>query len=137
MGRAFVGHVGGDDFFVGLEDWPRDKVARHMRDLRADFAHQVESLYSPEHRRQGFIPAEDRTGRMQTYSLLTCSIAVMHIPKGVVIDNLDMLSNHIARLKQHAKTQADGIAIASIGTPVTDVGAGASLTDRPLLRSTA
>lgn len=137
MGRAFVGHVGGDDFFVGLEDWPRDKVARHMRDLRADFAHQVDSLYSPEHRRQGFILAEDRTGRMQTYPLLTCSIAVMHIPKGVVIDNLDMLSNHIARLKQHAKAQSDGIAIASIGTPLESQGAGAGRLPDTALRSTA
>jgi diguanylate cyclase (GGDEF)-like protein len=116
-GSAFVGHIGGDDFFVGLEDWPQERVARHMRDLRADFAHQVESLYSAEHRRQGFIRAEDRSGRIQTYPLLSCSIAVMHIPKGVVVDNLDMLSNHIARLKQHAKADPEGIAIARFGAP--------------------
>ncbi|MBL6431362.1 MAG: GGDEF domain-containing protein [Alphaproteobacteria bacterium] len=78
---AFVGHIGGDDYFVGLDEWPPERLAGLMRELRTDFAHQVESLYNAEHRGQGYIVANDRRGRAQTYPLLTCSIAVLHIPK--------------------------------------------------------
>ena len=113
--RTFIGHVGGDDFFVGVEDWTTDRVANIMSDLRLEFARQVESLYSSEHRRQGFIVSGDRHGRAQRYALLTCSIAVLHIPKGLSIDNLDLLSSHIARLKSQAKSADKGIALSSFG----------------------
>ncbi|SDT92720.1 GGDEF domain-containing protein [Stappia sp. ES.058] len=113
--RAFVGHVGGDDYFVGLDEWQAERLAGLMTALRNDFAHQVESLYSAEHRTQGYIIANDRRGRAQTYPLLTCSIAVLHIPKGLSIENLDLLSNHIARLKLQAKSEAEGVAVASFG----------------------
>ncbi|MBB98008.1 MAG: GGDEF domain-containing protein [Rhodobacteraceae bacterium] len=112
---AFVGHIGGDDYFVGLDEWPPERLAGLMRELRTDFAHQVESLYNAEHRGQGYIVANDRRGRAQTYPLLTCSIAVLHIPKGLSIENLDLLSNHIARLKLQAKSEAGGVAVSSFG----------------------
>lgn len=114
--RNFVGHIGGDDFFVGLAEWTPDRLEMLMRDLRAEFARQVESLYQADHRRQGYIVAEDRAGRPMRYPLLTCSIAVLHIPKGLSIDNLDLLSNHIARLKKQAKTADSGLALGTFGS---------------------
>ncbi|MAA97962.1 MAG: GGDEF domain-containing protein [Stappia sp.] len=113
--HAFVGHVGGDDFFVGLDDWQPDRVVKLMAELRMEFARQMESLYSAEHRRQGYIVAEDRRGRSQVYPLLSVSIAVLHLPKGISIGNLDLLSNHIARLKHRAKAERDGLSASSFG----------------------
>lgn len=60
--HAFVGHVGGDDFFVGLDEWHPDRVVKLMAELRSEFSRQVESLYNAEHRRQGYIVAADRRG---------------------------------------------------------------------------
>lgn len=125
--RAFIGHVGGDDYFVGLEEWSPDRTLRLMADLRGEFARNVESLYSPEHRRQGYILAEDRKGRTQTYPLLTCSIAILHIPTGLSIENLDLLSNHIARLKHRAKAEPGGVAVASFGADGADRSASDAL----------
>ena len=120
--RAFVGHIGGDDYFVGLEEWTPDRAGRLMAGLREEFARNVESLYSAEHRRQGYILAEDRKGRMQIYPLLSCSIAILHIPTGLSIENLDLLSNHIARLKQRAKADPGGVAVATFGAENEDRG---------------
>ncbi|MHC5654523.1 EAL domain-containing protein [Stappia sp. ICDLI1TA098] len=117
--RQFIGHVGGDDFFVGIDGWEPKRVTRLMADMREEFARQVESLYSADHRKRGFIVAEDRRGRSQIYPLLTTSMAVLHLPKGISIGNLDLLSNHIARLKHRSKAEASGLAVSSFGADET------------------
>lgn len=130
--RAFVGHVGGDDFFVGIDEWEPERVCALMGEIRAEFARQVESLYSPEHRRQGYIVAEDRRGRSQVYPLLCVSIAVLHLPRGISIGNLDLLSNHIARLKHRAKAERDGLAVSSFGAGDDEGEAARPAAVRPL-----
>ena len=112
--EAFVGHVGGDDFFVGLNGRTIDAVLAKMSALRADFAHEAESFYSPQHRAQGFIEATDRFGEERQFPLLTCSIGILHLAVGHACDDEDMLAKQIALLKSESKAATSGVASATL-----------------------
>ncbi|MCA1297829.1 GGDEF domain-containing protein [Stappia indica] len=117
---AFIGHVGGDDFFLGIKGQELAPLEEVMRELRRDFRHEVESLHEANHRRQGFILASDRKGQPQRYPLLSCSIAVLFLPRRVRVNDPDTLSTHIAALKNRAKAMEDGVAACRLG-PDSDV----------------
>jgi DNA-binding response OmpR family regulator len=71
--RAFVGHIGGDDFVVLAA--PED-VEPVSREVFARFAELAPTLYDPQDAARGFIDAEDRQGRSGRFPLLTISIGV-------------------------------------------------------------
>lgn len=113
--RDFAGHIGGDDFFIGLKDRDIDEVESLMSALQAEFRHQAESFYDPQHREAGFICAKDRTGVERRFPLLTCSISILHLPAGLAVDNQDLLLRQIATLKYDAKADEHGIVTATFG----------------------
>lgn len=108
---TFLGHIGGDDFFVGVYDQNVESVAKTTAELRDTFSHNVESFYDPDDRRRGHIVANDRHGVERHFDLLTISAAVLHLPHGVVRPSFDKLSERIAAMKKNAKKNADGIDI--------------------------
>ncbi len=111
----FAGHIGGDDFFVGMKGKGIDEVESLMSTLQMEFRHQAESFYDPQHREAGFICARDRTGVPRRFPLLTCSIAILHLPAGLSVDNQELLLRQIATLKHDAKRDDSGIVTATIG----------------------
>lgn len=113
--RDFVGHIGGDDFFIGIRNLPVSDILKIMANLRGEFRHQAESLYDPEHRQAGIIFAKDRYGQEKQFPLLNCSIAILHMPKGVSVENQELLVRQIAALKKDAKSSPGGIAAATFG----------------------
>ena len=113
--RDFAGHIGGDDFFIGLRDRSLEDVEQHMAMLRSEFCHQAESFYDAEHRENGFICTKDRTGIERRFPLLNCSIAILHLPAGLAVENQDLLLRQIAALKCEAKSANTGIATATFG----------------------
>ncbi len=58
----FLGHVGGDDFFIGIRDWSRDELEEILERLLSDFHDDAVALYSEEERAAGRIRGHDRTG---------------------------------------------------------------------------
>src|SRR6218665_111588 len=58
----FLGHVGGDDFFIGVRDWNRVELDEILERLLSDFHDDVVQLYSPEERAAGKIRGHDRAG---------------------------------------------------------------------------
>ncbi|WP_209015379.1 GGDEF domain-containing protein [Roseibium limicola] len=111
----FIGHIGGDDFFIGFKKQDFGKVQQVLIDLRNEFRHQAESFYDAKHREDGYILSKDRAGIDRKFSLLTCSIAVVHLPKGLRVDDQDILWRQIALMKQQAKESADGLATTTFG----------------------
>jgi DNA-binding response OmpR family regulator len=71
--RAFVGHIGGDDFVVLAA--PED-VQAVTGEVFARFAELAPTLYDPEDAARGFLDAEDRQGRSGRFPLLTISVGV-------------------------------------------------------------
>lgn len=112
---AFIGHVGGDDFFAGFRtDTPRD-VGTLIGALVAQFAHDVESFYDAETRQRGFIEMRGRDGRLNRYGLLTVSAGLLNLRSGRDEIPIDQVMDQIAQLKKRAKQASSGMAVSSLG----------------------
>ncbi|WP_043794977.1 GGDEF domain-containing protein [Solidesulfovibrio fructosivorans] len=72
--KAFVGHVGGDDFVFIL---PPDRVEDACKAVVASFDDIVPHFYDAEDRERGFIQSTDREGNRRSFPLMAISIAVV------------------------------------------------------------
>lgn len=108
---AFVGHVGGDDFFAGFLGSEVDEVLPEIAALLEEFGREVAAFYSPQAREKGCIEGTDRDGRPRCYPLMRCSAGVLEIPAGTVTAELDRIGTTIAELKSAAKKEATGLAV--------------------------
>ena len=103
---VFVGHVGGDDFFVGLELSTlrtRRQSDSLVRRLTTQFERDVQSLYDATDRARGGIVAEDRHGTERIFPMLTISAAVVYVDGDRSDLTADALGLIIARVKKQAK----------------------------------
>lgn len=105
----FVGHVGGDDFFVGFRGVDGDAALGEVHQALAKFRTDVESLYTAEDRQNGYITAPSRTGDIQRFPLLAISGAIVHKPQDRPLPGMDNLSALIAEAKKAAKKSDDRI----------------------------
>ncbi|MGI9409418.1 MAG: EAL domain-containing protein, partial [Hyphomicrobiaceae bacterium] len=118
--QCFVGHIGGDDFFVGVQGQPITKVLDGARAAQARFRHEAESLYSPEDRQRGYIEGASRTGEACSFALLTCSVGVVHVGSGKAAGSSDRISQLLAKTKKLAKANPSGLAV--LGTEFSEDG---------------
>ncbi|MBO9097704.1 GGDEF domain-containing protein [Rhizobium sp. B230/85] len=109
LGTHFLGHVGGDDFFIGVIGGSREELTETLDRLRADFSNDVAALYPSDDRERGYITGHDRSGAETIFSLMRCSIGVVELPEGTVIDDIGNVSKRIAGLKTKAKESASGL----------------------------
>lgn len=108
-GDCFLGHVGGDDFFIGVRDWEPKEVEEILERLLDDFHEDVLELYSPEDRKAGQIRGHDRYGNEREFPLLRCSIGVLILQKDLILGQTERISAGIASIKQIAKESQDGL----------------------------
>ncbi len=108
----FLGHVGGDDFFIGLRDWTWEEAQEILGRLLSDFHDDVVQLYSSEDRASGRIRGHDRNGIERDFPLLRCSIGVVELPKGLLLDDVGRIGAAIAGVKAKAKDSETGLAVA-------------------------
>ena len=116
-GDAFLGHVGGDDFFLGIRNRSLVDVQDQILNLLESFRQDVESFYSPEHREAGFIEVKDRSDEFRRFPLMGVSAAVIEMPAGEAGSRsatVDSLSMHFAELKKLAKKKCKGFCAATI-----------------------
>lgn len=116
---VFIGHIGGDDFFVGLSGELGD-FPKRLSDLRMRFASDAESFYSPQDRQNGYIECAGRDGVVMQFPLLSCSVALLVLPGGEGTVTADELAQELTRLKMVAKKSASSFAMAVHGE---DIGA--------------
>jgi EAL domain-containing protein (putative c-di-GMP-specific phosphodiesterase class I)/GGDEF domain-containing protein len=110
-GDAFLGHVGGDDFFAGFSGQAAAVVLDRIARIVAGFEREVAQLYSEEDRRAGGILGNDRDGRPRFHPLMRCSVALLTFEEGTVTAELDRIGRRIAELKSAAKRSASGIVV--------------------------
>ncbi|RYC15276.1 GGDEF domain-containing protein [Ciceribacter ferrooxidans] len=111
----FLGHVGGDDFFIGVRDWTREELTEILDRLLSDFHADAAELYSAEDRAAGMIRGHDRQGRERDFPLMRCSIGVLELPADLVIEDIQRVSAEIAGIKKRAKESESGLAIEVFG----------------------
>lgn len=100
---VFVGHVGGDDFFLGAVGAGVKHLPQRIALVQTLFARDAQALYSPEDREAGYVTGRDREGREQHFGLLSCTVAVLEIPAGAIVRDAEQASNLLAVVKEKAK----------------------------------
>lgn len=93
---VFIGHIGGDDFFVGFKDTQYDEVFNIISKIQKDFKHEVSSLYNQKDRTNGYIKTKDRFEVTRSFSLLAVSAAIIEIQSCVNKKDFDDIL-HIAK----------------------------------------
>jgi diguanylate cyclase (GGDEF)-like protein len=114
-GGCFLGHIGGDDFFIGVRDWTEAELTEILERLLSDFHDDAVELYSAEDRDAGQIIGHDRYGTERYFQLLRCSIAVLELPQGLIIGDSERIGSEIAAIKKAAKESNSGLVVRVFG----------------------
>lgn len=109
----FVGHIGGDDFYVALSDCDAADTLEKLHRIGVRFRSHAEKLYTDAHRRDGGFTAVNRNGEQQYFPLMRVSIAALVIPASTDVHDIQHLQSCIADLKKHAKADRSGIFMAT------------------------
>lgn len=114
---CFIGHVGGDDFFAAFRGLPFEDSEKLIRHVVERFRAEVASFYDEEARTAGCIVAKLRDGTKACIPLLSASAALVEIPQGHALCNLDEISAVIAAMKKEAKASPSKLAAVTIVAP--------------------
>jgi len=110
---SFIGHVGGDDFFLGLRITDREGVMharRAVSSVLGDFRAAMHGFHTPQEQDQGWFLGHDRTGAERRFPLLACSVVLIEIPTWTAVEP-EALPRLVADHKPHAKRAANGMAL--------------------------
>jgi diguanylate cyclase (GGDEF)-like protein len=95
----FVGHVGGDDFVFLTVPVFQEAVCK---EIIARFDETIPSFYDEEDRERGYIEIENRRGKLETFPLMTITIAaVNNVRKS--FESAHMISERAAEIKKYLK----------------------------------
>jgi diguanylate cyclase (GGDEF)-like protein len=111
---SFLGHVGGDDFFLGVRGRSPEEVAADLAVMLGRFAEDASSLYEAADRERGYIETNDRAGARRRFPLLTASAAVLTVPAGRRCSSMDAVVRAFAELKEQAKSSRTRVVQATL-----------------------
>jgi diguanylate cyclase (GGDEF)-like protein len=112
----FVGHMGGDDFFVGMQqkDTTIIQMRQQVKRIISDFSDTVATFYSQEEFLQGYYVSKNRHGKEQMFPLLSAKAAMLEIPSGHLDGNYESVVRMFNSFKQRAKISKEGITILNL-----------------------
>lgn len=77
--EIFVGHIGGDDFFLGFKNCSYEEVFEISLEIQLSFKNSAKSLYNKDDLHNEFILAKDRFGTLRKFELLSVSVAILEL----------------------------------------------------------
>lgn len=110
--RAFIGHIGGDDFFAALPVDAEEGMAA-VADLLARFRSDVQSLYYHRDVAAGGIWSQDRFGKRRFFPLLRASAVVMPVDFASCRCDIAGILRRLSGGKAEAKRAENGIVLQS------------------------
>jgi diguanylate cyclase (GGDEF)-like protein len=111
----FAGHVGGDDFFLGIRGMDINRVREIVTAIADQFKRDVESFYDQKSIHLGYIISRSRSGEQCKFPLLTVSAVVVELPPGKRNRlSMEHISNHIARHKKKAKLSPEKLCVSCL-----------------------
>lgn len=115
--RVFIGHIGGDDFFMGvsLKEYTFHELMEFILRIVSRFQDDVKSFYNQEDRENGFISAKNRSGRMKKFPLMTVSASALAFGSKGGDLSLEEFGSELAALKNIAKKNKNKIAVRTAG----------------------
>jgi diguanylate cyclase (GGDEF)-like protein len=132
VGRFFIGHIGGDDFFAGFKvmDAERLHVYDKLKQIIDKFKYDAMSFYDATDREKGYIFSIDREGAERKFPLLSVSAAVLHLPEKHMDVTIEETGIIIADLKKKAKHSPEKIVFLSLSdAELTKIQAELSMTN--------
>lgn len=111
--NKMVGHIGGDDFFMGfITSQAADQTAANIHKIAAQFKDDASSFYDPKDNQRGFIIAKDRDGVEKRIPLLTVSASILMMPPVKHSHyTAEIIGGILADMKKEAKKSENKICI--------------------------
>ncbi|HOV13864.1 MAG TPA: GGDEF domain-containing protein, partial [Spirochaetota bacterium] len=111
----FVGHIGGDDFFVGIKSEKGNitEIMAQINNLIEKFTDGVSSFYTKEEFVRGYYTSVDRSSVKKKFSLLSVSAAVLELKVNFLNIYQEDIPSKLADLKKEAKNSKDRTAFYS------------------------
>ncbi len=113
---AFVGHIGGDDFFVAFGvsfGSQTEQSVEALLEAIGSFIFSSKAFYDKDERKKGCYSAKDRFGEERVFSLLGVSTAIISINESKIVTN-EELGEMFGSLKKEAKTSKGHVARLSL-----------------------
>lgn len=98
--QGFVGHVGGDDYIVIVQDV--ENIEQLCQHIIARFDRQVKKFFNNEDVERGYIEIANRRGIIEQFPLISISIAVVIAEKGRFANILE-IGDIAAQVKHKVK----------------------------------
>lgn len=98
---VFIGHIGGDDFFLGYKKSIFENVYTDALKIQNLFKENVKQFYNEADRKNGFITTKDRFGETHQFELLSVCSAIIEITKRCDKSELDLI---LGEVKKTSKT---------------------------------
>jgi diguanylate cyclase (GGDEF)-like protein len=116
FGKFFIGHIGGDDFFVATqyENDKKLKLLESLGNMLLHFENDVKSFYTAEDRERGAILAKDREGREKKFGLLSASASVLFVSKASKERSIETINAVLSKQKKIAKCSNDHFCISCL-----------------------
>lgn len=112
---GFVGHIGGDDFFMGVKGMDLRECYSNVQKLVSRFKNDVSSFYNSDAIEKGCLLAKDRDGRKASFPLLTVSAVILELPAPrSFVFSVEEIGKKMADKKKSAKTSAEKICVVQL-----------------------
>jgi diguanylate cyclase (GGDEF)-like protein len=100
---VFIGHIGGDDFFLGYKKSIYENVYNDALKIQNLFKENVKELYNERDRANGFITTKDRFGETRQFELLSVCSAIIEITKRCHKNELDSILGEVKKISKTLK----------------------------------
>lgn len=105
---SFIGHIGGDDFFIGLKRNAEclEEEYGQIEKVIDLFSQGARTFYNEMELQKGSYFTKDRQGKKKEFPLLSVSAAVLELPKAMPRLTPEEIARRLAELKKEAKKAA-------------------------------
>ncbi|MDQ1244218.1 MAG: hypothetical protein QG565_558 [Campylobacterota bacterium] len=112
----FKAHIGGDDFFVGVEfnETNETKYIKKIFNIIAKFRDDARELYSKEDKEKGYISTSDRDGNIKKFDLLSASASLVILRNARERKNIGNINEILSIQKKVAKQDINHISMSSL-----------------------
>lgn len=116
----FIGHIGGDDFFIGFKSDTiiQEKVIKIVLDIIDDFSNAMISFFNKDDVEQGYYFSKDRNGELCKFDFLGVSAGIIEIEKDFRAFSADMIGEVLAVIKKDAKNSEIKISYKKLNSEV-------------------
>jgi EAL domain-containing protein (putative c-di-GMP-specific phosphodiesterase class I)/GGDEF domain-containing protein len=114
--NSFIGHFGGDDFFVSLPQKKRNnqQIREMVIDLNETFFSIIRSHFNKAELEQKTYFVHDKEGQKESVPLLNSQAVVIQVPSENLLEHKEDMQRELKSLKHKAQHSKDGIILVSL-----------------------